>query len=419
MAKLTYKHTLSACFIGYITQAIVNNFAPLLFLTFQTEFSIGLDKITMLVTINFVTQLIVDMLSAKVVDKIGYKPCIVAAHVFCATGLIGLALFPGVGDPYAGLLIAVVLYAIGGGLIEVLVSPIAEACPTTDKTGAMSLLHSFYCWGSAAVILVTTLLLLAIGSEHWRWLAVGWAAVPIFNAIYYGFVPVGKLQEEEGGTRLRTLFSSGTFWLFAVMMLCAGASELSMSQWASAFAESGLGISKTMGDLFGPCLFAVLMGVARVLYARFGARLNAPLTIACSCVLCVVSYLLAALSPIPALGLVGCALCGLSVGIFWPATFSLAIGRDVQPCDRANAQGRHRAVRGPFPRRRRRLRRGTDNCWAGLRRPRRRAFGRIAARDRLSAHPRGLLDRSFVHLPQKSRAGTPRSERTKELIPSP
>lgn len=326
MAKLTYKHTLSACFIGYITQAIVNNFAPLLFLTFQTEFSIGLDKITMLVTINFVTQLIVDMLSAKVVDKIGYKPCIIAAHVFCASGLIGLALFPGVGDPYAGLLIAVVLYAIGGGLIEVLVSPIAEACPTTDKTGAMSLLHSFYCWGSAAVILVTTLLLLAIGSEHWRWLAVGWAAVPIFNAIYYGFVPVGKLQEEEGGTRLRTLFSSGTFWLFAVMMLCAGASELSMSQWASAFAESGLGISKTMGDLFGPCLFAVLMGVARVLYARFGARLNAPLTIACSCVLCVVSYLLAALSPIPELGLVGCALCGLSVGIFWPATFSLAIG---------------------------------------------------------------------------------------------
>ena len=186
MAKLTYKHTLSACFIGYITQAIVNNFAPLLFLTFQTEFSIGLDKITMLVTINFVTQLIVDMLSAKVVDKIGYKPCIIAAHVFCATGLIGLALFPGVGDPYAGLLIAVVLYAIGGGLIEVLVSPIAEACPTTDKTGAMSLLHSFYCWGSAAVIFVTTLLLLAIGSEHWRWLAVGWAAVPIFNAIYYG-----------------------------------------------------------------------------------------------------------------------------------------------------------------------------------------------------------------------------------------
>ena len=255
----------------------------------------------MLVTINFVTQFIVDMLSAKVVDKIGYKPCIIAAHVFCATGLIGLAVFPGVGDPYAGLLIAVVLYAIGGGLIEVLVSPIAEACPTTDKTGAMSLLHSFYCWGSAAV--------------------------PIFNAIYYGFVPVGKLQEEEGGTRLRTLFSSGTFWLFAVMMLCAGASELSMSQWASAFAESGLGISKTMGDLFGPCLFAVLMGVARVLYARFGARLNAPLTIACSCALCVVSYLLAALSPVPALGLVGCALCGLSVGIFWPATFSLAIGR--------------------------------------------------------------------------------------------
>ena len=383
MAKLTYKHTLSACFIGYVTQAIVNNFAPLLFLTFQTEFSIGLDKITMLVTINFVTQLIVDMLSAKVVDKIGYKPCIIAAHVFCASGLIGLAVFPGVGDPYAGLLIAVVLYAIGGGLIEVLVSPIAEACPTTDKTGAMSLLHSFYCWGSAAVILVTTLLLWAIGSEHWRWLAVGWAAVPIFNAIYYGFVPVGKLQEEEGGTRLRTLFSSATFWLFAVMMLCAGASELSMSQWASAFAESGLGISKTMGDLFGPCLFAVLMGVARVLYARFGARLNAPVTVACSCALCVVSYLLAALSPVPALGLVGCALCGLSVGIFWPATFSLAIGR---------------MPKG-----------GTAlfailslDCRAGLRRPRRRTLDRASLCDDLPDRPRNLLGHFPDHLAQKA-----------------
>ncbi len=327
MAKLTYKHTLSACFIGYITQAIVNNFAPLLFLTFQTEFAIGLDKVTLLVTVNFVTQLLVDMLSAKVVDRIGYKPCVIAAHMFCALGLVGLALFPSVGDPYAGLLVAVVLYAIGGGLIEVLVSPIAEACPTTDKTGSMSLLHSFYCWGSAAVILVTTLLILAVGAKQWRWLAIGWAVVPVFNAVYYGFVPVNKLQEEAGGTRLRTLFGNGMFWLFAVMMLCSGASEIAMSQWASAFAESGLGVSKTMGDLFGPCLFAVLMGAARVLYARFGSRLNAPLTIAYSCALCVASYLLAALSTVPELGLVGCALCGLSVGIFWPATFSLAIGR--------------------------------------------------------------------------------------------
>lgn len=323
---LGYRHTLAACFVGYITQAIVNNFAPLLFLVFQTEFSIGLDKITLLVTVNFVTQLTVDAVSAKAVDRIGYKPCVIAAHLFCAAGLVGLALFPSVGDAFAGLLCAVILYAIGGGLIEVLVSPIAEACPTTDKTGAMSLLHSFYCWGSAAVVLISTVVLAATGQSEWRWLAAGWAVVPLLNALYFVFVPVGKLRQEEGGTRLSKLFGTRMFWLFALMMLCAGAAELAMSQWASAFAESGLMVSKATGDLFGPCLFAVLMGVARVIYARFGSRMSAPVAIACSCVLCVVAYLIAALSPIPALGLVGCALCGLSVGIFWPATFSLAIG---------------------------------------------------------------------------------------------
>lgn len=323
---LGYRHTLAACFVGYVTQAIVNNFAPLLFLVFQTEFSIGLDKITLLVTVNFVTQLTVDAVSAKAVDRIGYKPCVIAAHLFCAAGLVGLALFPSVGDAFAGLLCAVILYAIGGGLIEVLVSPIAEACPTTDKTGAMSLLHSFYCWGSAAVVLISTVVLAATGQSEWRWLAAGWAVVPLLNALYFVFVPVGKLRQEEGGTRLSKLFGTRMFWLFALMMLCAGAAELAMSQWASAFAESGLMVSKATGDLFGPCLFAVLMGVARVVYARFGSKMSAPVAIACSCVLCVVAYLIAALSPIPALGLVGCALCGLSVGIFWPATFSLAIG---------------------------------------------------------------------------------------------
>lgn len=323
---LGYRHTLAACFVGYVTQAIVNNFAPLLFLVFQTEFSIGLDKITLLVTVNFVTQLTVDAVSAKAVDRIGYKPCVIAAHLFCAAGLVGLALFPSVGDAFAGLLCAVILYAIGGGLIEVLVSPIAEACPTTDKTGAMSLLHSFYCWGSAAVVLISTVVLAATGQSEWRWLAAGWAVVPLLNALYFVFVPVGKLRQEEGGTRLSKLFGTRMFWLFALMMLCAGAAELAMSQWASAFAESGLMVSKATGDLFGPCLFAVLMGVARVIYARFGSKMSAPVAIACSCVLCVIAYLIAALSPIPALGLVGCALCGLSVGIFWPATFSLAIG---------------------------------------------------------------------------------------------
>ncbi len=320
-----YNHTLLASYTGFITQAIINNFAPLLFITFQTNYQISLEKITFLVTANFGIQLLVDLLAILFVDKIGYRISIVSAHLFAAVGLFGLGLFPQLfTDPYGGLLLAVFCYAIGGGLIEVLVSPIVEACPTKNKAGNMSLLHSFYCWGSVFVILGSTIFFSLTGVENWKLLALIWAVVPMLNAVYFSQVPLAPLVEKDERMSLSAMFNTKVFWLFILLMICAGASEQAMSQWASAFAESGLGVSKTIGDLAGPGFFAVLMGLARVFYARISEKYNLMKFMLASSVLCIISYLLAAFSSLPLLSLLGCALCGLSVGIFWPGTLSIA-----------------------------------------------------------------------------------------------
>ena len=320
-----YRHTIAASYIGYITQAIVNNFAPLLFLTFHNVYGIPLGKIGLLVTVNFVTQLLVDFISAKYVDRIGYRTAIVAAHVFAAAGLIGLGILPDLmPTPYIGICIAVVVYAIGGGLIEVLISPIVEACPTEGKSAAMSLLHSFYCWGSVLVVVVSTILFSVFGVDAWRKIACLWAIIPLVNAFYFSKVPIAALVENGESMTIGMLFRSKLFWIFALLMVCSGASELSMSQWASAFAESGLHVSKTVGDLAGPCFFAVLMGTARVFHAKFAEKLELSRYLAVCAVVCIGSYLLASLSPNALLALLGCGICGFSVGAMWPGTFSLA-----------------------------------------------------------------------------------------------
>ncbi|OUQ43098.1 MFS transporter [Gemmiger sp. An120] len=326
--RWNYNRTLYASYLGYVCQAIVNNLAPLLFLTLQRTYGISLGQITLLVTFNFGVQLLVDLASTLFVDRLGYRRCAVIAHVCCALGLAGLAVLPELlPHPYVGLLAAVCLYAVGGGLIEVLISPIVEACPTEKKDAAMSLLHSFYCWGCVLVIALSTAFLALLGSDSWRMLPLLWALVPAANAMLFSRVPVNSLTPEGGGMSVRELLRSSGFWLLALLMVCAGASELSMSQWASAFAEKGLGISKTLGDLAGPCFFAVLMGLARVLYAAFSDRISLLGFMRGSCVLCVASYLLAVFAPHPALALLGCGLCGLSVGILWPGVFSIAAGR--------------------------------------------------------------------------------------------
>ncbi len=321
-----YNKTITACFVGYIVQAVVNNFAPLLFLFFQKSYHIPLSQITLLVTFNFGIQLLVDLLSVGFIDRIGYRASMVMAHALSAAGLVLLTVLPDVlPSPFVGILIAVMIYAVGGGLLEVLVSPVMEACPSDNKEKAMSMLHSFYCWGHAGVVLISTLFFYVAGIENWRILAIIWALIPVENAFVFARVPIAPLIEDgEAGMGLKELFRMKVFWILLVMMICAGASEQSVSQWASTFAEKGLGISKTAGDLAGPMAFAVLMGTSRLFYGRYGERIHLEHFMVYSSLLCILSYLGISIIPIPQLSLAACAVCGLSVGIMWPGTFSKA-----------------------------------------------------------------------------------------------
>lgn len=324
--KSPYQKTIYACFTAYIIQAIVNNFVPLLFLTFQDSYRIPLSQITLLVTLNFALQLLVDLASVGFVDRIGYRASMVLAHALAAAGLALLAILPELlPSPFLGILLSVCVYAVGGGLIEVVVSPVVEACPSAHKEQAMSLLHSFYCWGHAGVVLLSTAFFALFGTAHWRVLALAWALIPLGNLFAFLRVPIPALLEEgQRGMTIGELARNRMFWVFLLMMLCAGASEQGVSQWASTFAEKGLGVGKTVGDLAGPMAFAVLMGTSRAIYGRYGDRLDLDRFMAGSALLCAAAYLCVALAPSPVVGLIGCAVCGLSVGILWPGTFSKA-----------------------------------------------------------------------------------------------
>ena len=320
-----YKKTLVACYLGFVTQAITANFTPLLFLTFKNTYGIGFEKIALIPMVFYFTQLLIDFAAAKFVDKIGYRVCVVSSQVLSAAGLVLMAVLPELLPvPFAGILIAVVLYAIGSGLVEVLVSPIVEACPFENKGGMMSLLHSFYCWGAVAVILGSTLFFTVFGIENWKILTVLWAIIPFWNAFNFMFCPIERLVEEDQRMRTSQLLKLPLFWLLILLMICAGASEASMAQWASAFTESAMGVSKTVGDLAGPCLFAAFMGISRILYGKLSEKLDLTKTMLACGGLCVLCYLMASLSAIPIIGLAGCALCGVSVGIMWPGTISIS-----------------------------------------------------------------------------------------------
>lgn len=323
--KKNYKKTLIACYLGFITQAIVANFAPLLFLLFHKNFNIPLGQIALISSVFFFTQLVVDLFCAKYVDSIGYRKCIVASEVCAGLGLIGLAFLPGIlPSPFTGIMISVVLYAIGSGLIEVLCSPIVEACPFDNKESVMSLLHSFYCWGSVGVILFSTAFFAIFGIENWKILSCILAIIPLYNIYNFATCPIEHLTEEGQGMSISELFKTPLFWISIILMICAGASELSMSQWASAYAESALGLTKTLGDIAGPCLFAVFMGISRVFYGKYGENIDLKKFMFGSGCLCLVCYLMASLSSNPMVGLIGCIVCGASVAIMWPGTISLS-----------------------------------------------------------------------------------------------
>ena len=320
-----YKKTLIACYLGFITQAISANFAPLLFLTFKDIYGISLETIALIPMVFYLTQLLVDLGATKFADAIGYRTCVVVSQVVSAAGLLLMAFLPDIlPNPFVGIVISVVLYAVGSGLIEVLVSPIVEACPFENKAGVMSLLHSFYCWGAVGVILGSTIFFAIFGTSYWKILTIIWAIVPLLNTFNFLSCPIERLVDDGEGMSTGKLLRLPLFWLMIILMVCAGASEATMAQWASAFTESALGVSKVIGDLAGPCMFAVFMGISRVFYGKFSEKLDlTKIMLGCGS-LCVICYLLAALSPIPIIGLAGCALCGLSVGIMWPGTISIS-----------------------------------------------------------------------------------------------
>lgn len=321
-----YRSTIHACYLGYVVQAIVNSFLPLLFITLQNQYGLSLRQVTLLTTFNFGLQLLIDLLSAGFVDRIGYRAAVILANAAAALGLLSITILPDLlPSPMAGFVISILIYAFGGGLMEVLISPIVESCPTDNKEAEMSMLHSMYCWGVVAVVLISTLFFHFVGITNWKIMARLWILVPAVDLLFFTRVPILPLiPEGEHGLTFRELAGKSVFWLFFIMMLCAGASEQAVSQWASAFAESGLHISKTMGDLLGTMMFSITMGTSRAIFGKFGDRLDLTRFMMFSAILCVISYLMISLGQSPAVGLAGCAVCGFAVGIFWPGTFSLA-----------------------------------------------------------------------------------------------
>ena len=320
-----YKKTLVACYLGSVTQAISANFAPLLFLTFKSTYGITLEEIAMIPLVFYLTQLLIDLAATKFADRIGYRTCVVASQVLSAVGLVLMAILPEILPvPLIGILISVVLYAVGSGLIEVLVSPIVEACPFENKDGMMSLLHSFYCWGAMGVILGSSLFFAVFGVENWKILTFIWSLVPLYNTFNFTNCPIERLIEDGKSMSISKLLKTPIFWLMIILMVCSGASEATMAQWASAFTESAIGVSKTVGDLAGPCLFAMFMGISRMLYGKFSEKLDLTKVMLVCGIMCAGCYLLASLSSLPILGLAGCSLCGLAVGIMWPGSISIS-----------------------------------------------------------------------------------------------
>lgn len=324
--KNNYKYTVYACYLGYIVQAIINNISPIFFAIYQKQLGISIEKIGLLIVLNFGVQIVTDIIAAKYADSIGYRKCMIFAHIIAVIGICGIGLSYFIfSNVFLVIAVSTVLNAIGGGLLEVLVSPIVEAVPySKEKDKAMSMLHSFYCWGYVGFILISTIVLKFIGESYWYIIPLLWSAIPFINIFMFGIVPINTIINENEKISIKIFFRNKVFWIIVIMMICAGASEMGMSQWASYFAEIGLKVDKTTGDIMGPVFFCFMMGITRLLYGKKGEVIDLEKFIVYSCILCIISYCLAGFSPYPIIGLIGCGLCGLSVGILWPGMFSIA-----------------------------------------------------------------------------------------------
>jgi len=322
-----YKKTIYACYRGYITQAIIVNLSPLFFVIFQDNYNVSFVTLGSIVLLNFITQMLTDIAAIKFVEKVGYRVAAVTAHALASAGLLMLGFLPMIMPIIPALVISTVIFAVGGGLLEVLVSPIVDSVPGEAKESSMSLLHAFYCWGQVMVVLVTTLLLFLIGNKNWSIIPMMWAILPIYNLITFLKVPIIPPLSENERMPIKKLLKSKIFLIALLMMLCAGASELAIAQWASLFTEKALGVSKTAGDVLGPCFFGIMMGVGRTIYGVYGQKVRLLRVMILSAILCVISYIAASVSQNAAVSLVGCALCGLAVSLMWPGMLSMVAAK--------------------------------------------------------------------------------------------
>lgn len=323
-----YNRTKLACYLGFVTQAITANFTPLLFLSFHREYQVPLVQLALIPAVFYFMQLLVDFLCARLAKYIDYRKYIIVSEVTSALGLIGLTFVPNLfAQPFIGILLCVMIYSIGSGLIEVLCSPIIEACPFPNKESMMSLLHSFYCWGAVGVIVGSTLFFALFGVENWRYLSLFWALIPLYNIYNFSTCPIEPIVPDAEEMTMGQLLKNKVFWVFLLLMIATGACESSMAQWASAFTEASFNIGKTLGDLAGPCGFALCMGFSRLWYGKMGMKVNLSNFMLLSGVLCLIGYVTASLASIPIVALTGCMLCGLAVGIMWPGSISLSSAR--------------------------------------------------------------------------------------------
>ena len=317
-----YTQTKLASYIGYIVQAIINNFLPILFIAFQDVYALSYEKLARLIVFNFVTQMITDLITPKIVNVIGYKKASVLAHFCASLGLVMLSVLPSLMSPYLAIIISIIVYAFGSGLIEVIISPIIENLPTDNKKSNMAFLHSFYCWGQAFTIIVTTILIFVFGYRRWNFIPLIWAIVPFLNMFFFMRVPVIEPTSETKKATFSVLFKSSKFRCFMVMMFCAGACEIAMAEWASIFAQQALGISKVIGDLLGPCAFAIFMGLGRIWYAKVAEKVSFRKTLIYMSMACFLCYIVVAFCKIPFVSLMCCALCGFTVSLSWPGLYS-------------------------------------------------------------------------------------------------
>ncbi len=318
-----YFPTKLAGYVGFVVQAIVNNFLPILFIVFQNVYNLSYEKLGRLILFNFATQMFIDLITPKIIAKIGYRKAASLSQGAAAAGLILLGTLPSLmNNTYLAIIISIIIYATGSGLMEVILSPMIEMLPTGNKSGNMAVLHSFYCWGQAFTVLVTTGLVFLFGFKQWYFIPAIWAIIPFLNMFSFLRVPIVQPSPDEKMSTFSELVKKPLFLVYMVMMFCAGASEIAMAEWASIFAQNALGVSKAIGDITGPCAFALFMGTGRVVYAKLSKKVSFTKMLVILNIFCFVCYMVVAVCKIPIIALIFCAVCGFTVSISWPGIYS-------------------------------------------------------------------------------------------------